>query len=871
MKEQILSAISADQTVVFPSEIVAQSWMDHLLLRGEANCLWSDQLLAWDTFQEQLLLDVSGSVAEGSVATVPLAARLTHRLLFAATLNYHDTLLAPLSAELSREVDNSPLVVSKVASLLPRLPQLLRHASFAPALLAALTELCNRYQRYLDAAGRYEPLHRLYGDAPAVPPQNRAAATTATICFPELVTDYAALFPATETVATDATADSDADATSVSPHTLPIPADYASVTRRRYAMISDEISDVARRIRQLLLDGVEPTDIALTVAGLHKLRNMIEPLFKRYQIPFHVHQSQSLIEYPFGVLLSLFSRAALYDFPHALLEELVAHPQLVWNAVAANELAIGVEVAAEGQGRRVKRLYHAFPFPLYRAVRSVIGSANFSELRVRLAQFVSRYLDIASWSNEQHHAYRYAFELLQQLVAEEERTALSPSDPFAFYLMLMQQSNYAPISYLSAVAIYNYPQSGGIYPQHHFLVNLIQDAVTLSRNPWSMFSDHFRHRYQLHDQQLTVPLLRLYSHSGAHVYCSYSDQHQRGGSQAPALLFLEPGLPDVVAAIPVARDAAPLPLEQRGARAYLLHRIRPSAGRFNREPIASAALRTQIEEQLLGADRTIPLSYRALADFIACPYRFYSDHLLRLTAHAPHYDDDLARRTGILQHCVMRALFAESQQRALALSDACEQIDSTPIIEAACAAEEWRFDRIERAAVFSVVALQCARAFSQLAEAYPAHFVAALEQQQRSALTEQRISLIGIIDLLLSETNATVTRAVLIDYKRKHPLKLPEGIPPELQLAFYSELLGLTGIAVVEGGYYFFSQAALQRTTLAAGDSELYTDLRQEIRLQCSELIRRLQAGDFSLDRSSGFCDDCQHRQLCRSTSIIQL
>lgn len=870
MKDDILEAIAAGQTVVFPSEVVAQFWLHYLLLQRQTQtrCLWSDRVVAWDRFQEQLLANASGVFEKGATA------RTLHRLLFAAMSDCHDTLLAPLIAELSGEVYNSPLVVGKIASLLPRLPQLLRHPTLTPALSTALTELCNRYQCYLRDAGLYEPLHWLLddGDAPASPPRDRHAATT-TICFPELATDYAAV-AAKMSAESSASLDTSTAAmppapSAMSPRTVPIPVDYAPVTRRRYAVVSDELLDVARRIRQLLLDGVDSTDIALTIAGLRGLRSMIEPLFTRYQIPFHTHQSQPLIEYPFGVLLSLFSRAASYDFPHSLFEELVAHPQLLWNAVAVNELAVGAGADRGRQGRRAVRLYHAFPFPLYRAVHAIVHSVSFSELRVKLAQFVSRYLDITGWSNEQHRAYRYAFELLQQLVVEEERLRFALADPFAFYLMLLQRSNYAPLHHLSAVAIYDYPLSAGICPVHHFVVNLTQDAVSLSHNPWNMFGDHFRHRYQLRDQQLTVPLLRLYSHSGTHVYCSYSDQHQQGGSQAPALLFLDPSLPPVESARPIARDAAPLPIEQRGADAYLLHRVRPTTGRFNREPIASSVLRAQIEEQLLGDDQAIPLSYRALADFIACPYRFYSDHLLCLTAHRPHYEDDLALRTGSLQHQIMREIFAEVKRRELTLGVAREQIDTAQIIEATRAAEEWRFVPIERAVVFSVVADQCVRAFLQCAEAYPAHFVAAFETRY-SALIEQRIGLRGIIDLLLSETAESITGAVLIDYKRKHPLKLSDGIPKELQLAFYSELLKLSGITVVEGVYYFFNQAVFQRAVLTADSSELYADLRQEIRLRCAELARRLQAGDFSLNQSSGFCANCQHRQLCRSNFSIQ-
>lgn len=98
-------------------------------------------------------------------------------------------------------------------------------------------------------------------------------------------------------------------------------------------------------------------------------------------------------------------------------------------------------------------------------------------------------------------------------------------------------------------------------------------------------------------------------------------------------------------------------MEQRGAQAYLLHRVQPSIERFNRQPITSAKLLMQMKERLLCDGQTISLSYRTLADFIVCPYRFYINNLLRPTVHISQYDDDLARRTGILQHRIMGAFF----------------------------------------------------------------------------------------------------------------------------------------------------------------------------------------------------------------------
>lgn len=285
------------------------------------------------------------------------------------------------------------------------------------------------------------------------------------------------------------------------------------------------------------------------------------------------------------------------------------------------------------------------------------------------------------------------------------------------------------------------------------------------------------------------------------------------------------------------------------------HRPRASVA----PPISNAEIRAATQAELLRADDSLPLSYHTLALFIVCPYRFYLEHALRLAPFEPHYDDDLARRTGVLQHRVMHALFTELRAQHSSLDVALQRIDVAPIISTTLDAGKAQFSSVERAAVFSVVDEQCRTALNAIVGCYPTHQVEALEQPY-DLPAKQGYRLIGRIDLLLSRGGGDEMEYALIDYKRNKPSEAMSGISSLLQLAFYAELLALGDIQLTEARYYVFAEGRFRKE----GKAVLYNKLRADIRTHSAELMRRVRAGDFSLAAGEDSCAKCAHPLICR-------
>ena len=843
---RITTAIRDGTTVVFPSEIIAQHWRHRALYTHCVPALWSDTILAWDRFKCSHLHPASSATAATNRA----------RILFTASLDRSDARLRALYAQFNSNIENSPMVIRKMIALLPKIEYMLTHniVSAGKPLHDALTHVHHAYQKYLSRHNLYESLSVT---------ANGMHHASILICFPELI-DEIPLLADTAGITQDCV--------------MSTPAEYAPVHMREYDIITDEITDVAVRIRGLLQNGVDCTDIAVTAARLEEVQDMVESIFGLYQIPFSVHKSKPLIQYTFGEMLTLFNRAGMYDFSYDILLELASHPQIIWNAHAA-------EMLNSERIRKNQHLYRAFPYILYQAIRGILRAPSMQELHTALTQFMYTHIDIEKWSAVQSQSFEYAIRILRACV-EEADIGENIGNPFSLYLLVLQCTNYSPTAPLSKVAIYDYPVSVGIYPQHHFLINMMQSAVSNSYNNWSMFSAQFKTRHDLTDDNTTIRTLQLYSHSGEHVYCSYS-AHTYAKSSPPAMLFFEQNtpptkhLPAHTADDPLHAEEqlffendtphtpkleCVLPMQQTGSKNYMRHHTPTTGQRFNVAPINNPAIVQMIQESLCSEENDMRISHAMLQSYIMCPYRFYLERVLRLVEYDYQYEDERALRTGSVQHVIMSAIFKEVQQHNATLQDAGRIIHVENIIDETLAIKKEMFSELEQSSLLLSIREQCVQAWHAIAEYYPSYTVYAVEELYDARDTEL-YTLNGKIDLLLH--NQQDNYYVLVDYKRSIQQKKGDDITlsKDMQLAFYSEILATHDIRCYQAQYYIFKKGAFQdrRPETAAADEIIFASIREAIRTHTSELVQKIAQGDFSLPNTDGHCKKCAYPEQCRS------
>ena len=521
------------RTMVFPSEVAADSWRVYLAERLGA--VRSDRLVSWDEFKRRAV----------PVSDQRIPASATIRFLFAQqTLrtNAQRHFLAHIVP--AQYAASGANMAQALASMLPQLPALIRVGErLRPALRADLTEIMTRYAQFLRDHELYEP-NWIFRD---LDPQ-RVAALRATIVYPQLLDD----FDDYRTHLTDQV------------ELLAVPDDVA-LHFTAFARSEQEISAAFRAIGRALDDGTSPEAIMISHAQLERATPAIAAAAAEHDVPVRFATGTPVDRLPGARFLPAIEAALQDDCSAESLRLLLQDSSVAWRDPDLNRTLLRFghhgRCVSHAQWRAAFDLadraaaaggdfdFNARQVSLlarhYRAVRSALlalqNATSVTALRTELRAFVGAFVHgpgHAAWHRAEgahDRAYSVAFDELDRLAALERR-GLPIENPWRTYLQVLRARTYVPRADYAAVRVYPYRVAAGAAAALHLVLGASHNATRV-RLPLPLGLDRSeREALGWDERDRSRTFLQAYA---ADAQISASDQ-SAGGAQIPAAELAEP-------------------------------------------------------------------------------------------------------------------------------------------------------------------------------------------------------------------------------------------------------------------------------------------------------------------------------------------
>ncbi len=697
MPDLLLNVLARQQSVlVFPSEVVARFWRRSALQQSGRRALSAERVISWDAFKER--------VFEIRAAARPVNATL--RRIFVTQLlreNQNEPFLRAIVNPAYR--DNSAAFVGLVQRSLPALQVLADRGALRRAdepLLHDLATLHQRYSAFLGANGLFEP--GWYRAGISAPRANH------TVVFAELIEDY-----------TDFAADL-ASAATVS--TIPLSAVAAAEGAGaapavyEYSNAHQEVAAVLSQVEELLDQGVEADEIAISVAELEQYQPFLQRYADLHAIPLLFRSGRPLSDSAAGRFIRGLSTAVSSGFAFDALRGLLLDHAVPWRkphygrqlvraaieagclkqrlgsrSLSAAEGSAGGPAAGEEWLRAiaVSSAERAELKQYYRGLRdslSGIASARgAAELRQRLLAFVRRFLDSEGWDPDNLKRFQRALDELKQLAAAEVSLGVKVEDGYALWLGLLDQTLYVARSEHGGVAVFPYRVAAGARPRYHFVINASHDGTRVLENPFSFVREDLRERLGLSEKDFSDAFLRAYALSGETVQFSYSVQSFAGPRFAAGYLAgsVEPASAESDDLYRLERQRWESGLEHVPPRLYpdqargLASIVRTGLQRrgtdFTRQAVSAGTLRERLLQRskaqtpVAGASATedggealLALSANRIDSYRGCPFGHLLQHPLGIEELDFSVAVQPALAVGTHQHAVLEALYRRIAQ-----------------------------------------------------------------------------------------------------------------------------------------------------------------------------------------------------------------
>jgi hypothetical protein len=457
---------------IFPTEIAASRWADHLLgIRGGTVAM--RKFIAWDTFKR----DSMRSKVQNK-KSVPSALRtiFTGRLIREnAELTAQGK--APFFTSLIRKewALQASHFTSWIASLLPQLALWYAKSTGRPVntILAEtvnknnfdaedndMYNLAYRYAQFLEQYGLFEP-------AWETPPFDDAS-KDCYIFFPESLSDYGEY--------RELLAASDHVKTIYAENAGNIPCDTFFYTNSR-----SEITEASLYIRALREKGVEWDSIAVCIPDSRYYEPYVLQEFKNRNIPFVKRSGKALSDYPAGMFFSAVLKCCTGDFSFTSFTNLVLNANLPWRYSALIHALAGFGIenncicswveTVNGTEKKINVWEEAFKRPygrldprypdLFNSLRkhllSLRNAQSFAEIRREYFVFRENFFDMELCGEETNLILsRCISELMYLCEIEKDFPDVKPVDPFKFFTEYLREVVYLAQQTTSGVSILPY-------------------------------------------------------------------------------------------------------------------------------------------------------------------------------------------------------------------------------------------------------------------------------------------------------------------------------------------------------------------------------------------------------------------------------
>ncbi|MDT8287910.1 MAG: hypothetical protein RQ748_12440, partial [Elusimicrobiales bacterium] len=533
--------------------------------------------------------------------------------------------------------------VRELSRILPRLHALVpRLESKQWPLASDLREIHRRYSAFLEQHDLYEPA--------TLTPSLERIEHSYLLAFPEALEDYEAYRPFIE---------GDPRIELFSPA---IPDGEYAIPIELYDNERMEASALFREIRDLILDGVEPEEIALTVPDIENSRVYIEEAAHRYDIPLEFRTGRSLGEYSGVRFFRSLAELQGSSWETGAFKNLVLNAGVPWKEPEALRRLVrdGIEAYVvrnwrDGDGlhgweEQLTLAGRRESLALYRrlnsALRTVTSAASFTETAQSLQAFIGTFLDTNRWREEspvQLKAFQRALEILNDFArAETTFTELKVPSPYAVWTASVEEAGYVEQQPRTGIPVYPYRVSAGIYPRYHFLPFLTQESSRIVWDRGFPLNEAHREEAEISDDDVSRLYLRLYLGSGEHVRPSCARQGY-GGPGLPPGLFVENGLEKKAGGAegldpesederffrePFRPESPASSWQQHGFSAFRETGALVRRWSLLDSPIPHTGLATALKERYLTNPRRKGISPTALDNFWSCPFAFLFTSIL---------------------------------------------------------------------------------------------------------------------------------------------------------------------------------------------------------------------------------------------------
>lgn len=891
--DRLKEALEADQTVVFPSEVAARAWREHLVTCVPGiTAVRNDRMISWDQAKQQLFPRNAEAVPASSV----------HRAIFSSLCTAENIDTAFLRFFIPKDYsENSSSFSSGIRTLLPVLPEILRGSEGISSLQemhADAEALIARYTHFLDRNGLFEPSYI----PEIIDPRSDSSYL---LFFPDTIRDWYSIndqLAASDAVQTFTVAD-------LEDRDLPL---------HTYENSTCEIASALDHIEQQLRLGLRAEDIVITAADLDGIHQDLLSAARLRGIPLHIRSGRMLSEFPvsgiFGDIASVVDqRFSLSSMKHLLLSRSYRwknrklHRRLISAGVSSSCLknyrradGTPVDIWEKMLGRYQDKSLLNYYRALRDQLQAIVRASELSELSRELQSFQFSFLQpYEDASSEAGSVFSYCIEQLQRLIRAAEFIEFShPIPVYRLYLQLIDQTRYVAQASSGGISVYPYGVSAGICPPLHLLLGMDQAHTSVDDDPLRMLSEQQRQLMQSAVESTSEQLLGLYMHSGDQVRCSCS-RRDRTGAQLPSYRFIERQqiLEEQGASSQESLYAAEQSFWHGDAdklqRVYQLQlqgfsyadRVlfrRPSFSITHHK--ASEAIRSSQLDRVTNEDGYLVVSPTSLDLFLSCPFSWYAEHILKIREvdYDVQYTD--ARAIGILIHRCYEQLFKEIEvYHAEDTNDHAQRLSE--IIDTEFSRFMGRADAPPEAASVRI------REFleSHVPLIIPSEVMDldgwetyGLEKTLRSVLEQERILIEGRIDRISVQPPGRMT--AVIDYKKQCRVK-PSSFssdavqPDSYQLPIYAYLIedqepGTKEVShalyydVTKGSYVKILPYHKGKLVI---DRERFEEVIDDALEQIRTLGSSLRSGDAMPCRSrSDQCERCSFRDICRGRFSIR-
>jgi hypothetical protein len=544
---------------VFPTDIAASRWADHLLLLQGGGTVAMDKFIAWDTFKQN---SVRSKIQEKR--SVPSVLRK----IFVSRLILENAELCARNGEpvfsslISRDwAQQAASFASWLAGLLPQLGAWFsKTTGLSIALVTGAGRLAQnfegddrdlfilalRYAQFLERHGLFEP-------AWEVPPFDDTG-KECFIFFPESLSDYSEyrdLLATSGHVKTAGLADSGAEN---------LPLDMFFYTNSR-----SEIAEAALYVRALHEKENIPWDsIAVSIPDAESYEPYVLREFANRNIPFVRRSGKPLASYPAGQFFKSVADCASRDFAFSALTCLLLNSHLPWKDsgeiqklidFGINNNCISSWIEEEDGGEQPVNVWEdAFARPLggidpgarrffsdlTRRVHALRGAASFAEIRKHYFSFRERFFDMENCLEETNLILsRCISELMYLAEIEKDFPDAKAPDPFMFLVEYLGEVHYLAQQNASGVVILPYRTAAPAPFGCHVILGASQDNLSAVFSRLGFLPRNKREKLGLTDEDASaafINLHRLNSQRPAAFFCAehtfsgYAIPHSRLGA-----------------------------------------------------------------------------------------------------------------------------------------------------------------------------------------------------------------------------------------------------------------------------------------------------------------------------------------------------